>query len=108
MLCPANILGYLFAIRLASTGALLPCAVILSEVRASLPFPQFLRARERSRRTSLRSNASRSPRDILPFFVGARYIAPGKLLDSPCLVRLASTGALLPFPGWKRGVLTPR
>jgi hypothetical protein len=43
MLCPANMLGYLCAIRRVGLGL---SVVILSGVRALLLFPRFLRARD--------------------------------------------------------------
>ncbi len=56
------------------------CHVILSEVRrAFLTFPRFLRARERSRRTSLRSPIRPVAGNCAPvfFFVGAQHAVPG-------------------------------
>jgi hypothetical protein len=48
MLCPANILGYLPAIRLALRGN-----VILSGVARAFASPAFFAGAQRSRRTSL-------------------------------------------------------
>jgi hypothetical protein len=46
MLCPAQMLGYVFAIRPAEMGAPLQCAVILSEAPRFSPSRGFCAARD--------------------------------------------------------------
>lgn len=44
--CPANMLGYLLAIRLVLTGAPSTLPSFRAKSRVTLPFPRFLRARD--------------------------------------------------------------